>query len=118
MANSTTSTPIHRAVAAKDVDAVRQLLENADPMARDEKNNTPLHLAALVEAPAAIVDALVRKGADPHAKNANEWTPMSRIEHYGPTRNMLAILGQGVHEIPDPPPNPRTPRNTGRGATK
>ena len=55
--------------------------------ARDVANHTPLHIAA-ENGDAAVVSALLARGADPHAVDAEDKTPLSRAA----ARNHAAIV--------------------------
>lgn len=71
------ATPLHDAVSANDLPAVRRLLAvPGAPLreARDELGRTPLLLAAELDRP-AIAKALVLAGADVNAKDARQDSP-------------------------------------------
>ena len=77
--NETGRTPLYLAVwGAARPDVVRMLLASgADPNARDEFVNTPLHLAvAWTDEPRVIVEALLESGADPSARGRYGQTPL------------------------------------------
>ncbi len=66
--NAQKVTALHGAVARRDVEIVRMLLEaGADPNARQERGFVPLHDAA-ANGNAALVELLLKHGARPDAK--------------------------------------------------
>ena len=73
--NAVLATPLHAAVAADQEDTVRMLLERqADPNARADMGQTPLHLARS----ATIGQLLIDSGADPSAvDDEHETTPLT-----------------------------------------
>jgi hypothetical protein len=80
-ANDTTSEscetmPLHNAAKNGDEAEVDRLLlqADADPNATDQHGHTPLHKAAK-HGHKAIVTKLLRKGADPHIKDNDRYTP-------------------------------------------
>ena len=71
--------PLHRALMNQAVTAavVKTLLEaGADPMARSDLGNTPLHIAADWTDDAAILDALLAAGSDLTAENEDGNRPV------------------------------------------
>ena len=52
------------------------LRTGADPKARDQRGNTPLHWAAWANKNPAVVDTLVKVGADPNARDKDDETPL------------------------------------------
>lgn len=57
------------------------LAEGANPMAVNQKGETPLHIAA-GRARVPIIDLLVSYGADWHAKDANGRSPLERLREH------------------------------------
>ena len=71
--------PLHRVLTnqAVTVSVVETLLEaGADPMARDQDGDTPLHIAADWTDDVAIIDALLAAGADLTAENQDGSRPV------------------------------------------
>ena len=79
-----------------DGDLVRTCLDaGADPNARNEDGDTPLHIAAWngqTEAIAALLDA----GADPNARNEDGDTPLHIAAWNGQTEAIAALLDAGA----------------------
>jgi len=69
---------LHQAVAAGDSERVASLLSKGiDVNAKDDKGNTPLHLAARYGYKKKdIAELLIANGADVNARNADGWTPL------------------------------------------
>ena len=76
-ANRSKTTPLHRASAAGDVDAVRKLVRSgADVNARTSNNNTPINAAAL-RGKMEVIKVLVKEfGFSPHTKGRCGRTPL------------------------------------------
>jgi len=71
------NTPLHEAVRFSRPEIAAMLLAaKADPNARGESENTPLHLAVERDALPELVDLLHRNGADLEAVNALGETPL------------------------------------------
>jgi ankyrin repeat protein len=91
--------PLHRAIAAGDLAAVRTLLvDGASPNTEDGEDGvwhlTPLHTAAKagrVEVAALLLDAGARFSWD----NAG-WSPVHRAVYYGHPEMAAFLLGQGA----------------------
>jgi uncharacterized protein len=74
-ANPMKVTPLHSAASARNLEAVRLLLEHgAPPNARQEAGWAPIHAAAQ-NGDRAMVDLLLRHGADPTQANDDGKTP-------------------------------------------
>ena len=84
------------AVVANDYAAVAGLLNGgANPNAKDERGETPLHKAALANA-IAMVTLLVSRGADPNASDALGETPLHTAVYAGAGQAVRALLGGGA----------------------
>ncbi len=76
---SATTTPLHKAVEAGDVEQVQSLISGgADVNARNWSGNTPLH-QALRKGDKHIAEVLVVNGADVNAKNRSGNTPLHYV---------------------------------------
>jgi ankyrin repeat protein len=90
-------TPLHEAVFYNYPDLVRLLIaKGADMNARDNGNDTALHIAAgYLEDGSETARILIDSGAQVNAVNGRGWTPLRYAEHhnhYG-VRNLLADHG-------------------------
>ena len=66
------SSPLHIA-CREDFETTCKLLDlNADPMARNDKGDTPLHYVASAE----MIDVMLQSGADINAQNSQQRTPL------------------------------------------
>lgn len=72
-------TPLHWAVRRGQVENVRNLIGREDIEARDFQGRTPLHIAVL-SGHDAIVELLLRNGADVNARDQWGITPLRRAE--------------------------------------
>ena len=73
------------------------LVAGADPNARDEYTNTPLHLAAGYNKNPAVVQALLASGADPKARGESAKTPLHRAARYNENPAVVqALLAAGA----------------------
>ena len=71
------------------------LSAGADPGARDENNNTPLHLAAMHNPAASVIVTLIEGGADPGARNEGGMTPLHGAATLNPNPSVIAALIEG-----------------------
>jgi ankyrin repeat protein len=90
-------TPLHEAVSYNYADLVRLLIaKGADVNARDNGNETALHIAAgYLSDGSGIARILIDSGAQINAVNDKGWTPMRYAEdqgHHG-VKNLLADHG-------------------------
>lgn len=75
--------PLHAAVAARDYDTLRMLLDRgADPNARQELDYTPLHNAA-AHGDIEMAKLLLAHGADRHAKSSDGMNVADVARKYG-----------------------------------
>lgn len=80
LADTVGATPLHRACSKSSVPLIEALLKAGSSItAVDKAGNTPLHVAVAVASDRASAEAafvLVRHGADLHAVNLDEETPL------------------------------------------
>ena len=89
-------TPLHRAAASGDVEAVRSLLAGgADVNARAEGKATPLHFAAML-GNSATVRALLAGNADANAHAEDKITPLHGAAQVGDAATVRALLAGGA----------------------
>ena len=79
-----------QAATVEDVTAC--LAVGADPNARDDDKDTPLHFAARHNENPAVVEALIRAGADPVASGEYKFTPL----HYAAASNENPAVIEGL----------------------
>ncbi len=91
-----TSTPLHKAVNAGDIERVKSFIsKGADVNAKDEKDNTPLHLVAKYGYDKQnIAELLIARGAEVNARNNEGWTPLhfTAWRSYTGHRNIAELL--------------------------
>ncbi len=86
--------------SAATADEVRDCLTGgSDPMARDDKGWTPLHMAAALTDDPAVLTALVDAGADPNAPAAKQGaTPLhAAVQHSDDPVIVEALLEAGAN---------------------
>ena len=71
------------------------LSAGANPGARDENNNTPLHLAAMHNPAASVIVTLIEGGADPGARNEGGATPLHGAAALNPAASVITALIEG-----------------------
>ena len=71
------------------------LSAGADPGARDENNNTPLHLAAGNNPAASVIVMLIEGGADPGASDEGGATPLHGAAALNPNPSVIVALIEG-----------------------
>jgi len=88
---------IYDAVKHGDTLQIRRLLEARPELvgARDEKGNTPLHLAAS-RGDVAMGEALIDNGAEVNAKNKREATPLFQAVSFGNADVVSMLLEEGA----------------------
>lgn len=114
--NSRCETPLHRAAAENNADIITVLIEaGALAAARDEDSYTPLHVAVMAAAGAAVKVLLEKGRADPNAVSGDGETPLQMAEAAGnqEIRAMLLAAGARVAEtvVTTAPARPRTRSN-------
>ncbi|HET7434407.1 MAG TPA: ankyrin repeat domain-containing protein [Thermoanaerobaculia bacterium] len=81
--NAQRVTPLHAAVAVRDIETARLLLERgADVHAKQQMDYTPLHGAAS-RGDVALAELLLAHGADVDAKASDGMTPADVADKYG-----------------------------------
>ena len=82
--DDTGNTPLHRAAANGNNEAVKFLVSRgADVNAKSSNSGTPLHLAALLNSDVETVKFLVSMGADVNAAYADGTTPFDAAREAG-----------------------------------
>lgn len=91
-------TPLHYASQAGRVDAVRLLLDNSPPQAKDATdlfNRTPLYLSVLHQHP-AVTRLLLQRNADANIICQCGTSPVSKAAEHGDKRTLSLLLGAGA----------------------
>ena len=83
-----------RTATAQSVKACLEV--DADPMARNESEETPLHLAAQHSKAPGVIEALLAAGAHPNAEATNKWTPLHTGAESGNLVAIQALLDAGA----------------------
>lgn len=96
------ATPLHRACSNSCVPVIEALLKaGASVTAVDKGGNTPLHVAVTVACDRASAEAafvLIRHGANIHAANKDEQTPMSLAGENAAALEAVAAEASGSME--------------------
>ncbi len=79
-------------------DIVAMLVEaGADPIARDDDGQTPLHWVSSLARGPAIITALLKAGADPAARDLDGWMPLHMAAGYAQdSANVEVLLAAGA----------------------
>ena len=104
---------LHRAAQSAEHSVVTRLLKGrADPNARTESGDAPLHSAVVyiangevLSANPPIITAPLKSGADLEARNLSGRTPLHRAAESGDRAVFLALIDAGA--------NPRTSKRRG-----
>jgi len=99
-------TPLHHAVANRDIDAVKLLLEGLDkareagrnfgrPNWVDFRGETPLKIAVRLRE-ARICEMLLDHGADPHLRGGDDQTPIEAAQAQGASANVVRALREAA----------------------
>lgn len=91
-------TPLHCAVLAENLDAIRLLLAaGADSSLKSvESGDTPLIMAAPMSNGSAVAEALLNGGADVNLRNADGFTPLILAVNHGTTDTVRVMLAAGA----------------------
>jgi ankyrin repeat protein len=95
-ANAADITPLHIAVVGNRVDVVKALLKGgAKVNAADDEKTTALHYAAYANYPdTAVVEALLKAGADPTLKDMTDRTPLDVAKAFKRTKVAAVLAGK------------------------
>ena len=89
--------PLHQAVADGDIKKVRSLIsKGADVNARNEKDWTPLHFAALYGL-RDVAEVFLTKGADINATNVTGKTPLHLAANFGSKYVPELLIAKGAN---------------------
>ena len=91
------STELHEAAVKRNIEGVRALLKTEPEMAhsRDEKQRTPLQLAARGGC-LEIVEMLIAHGADVNTTDEKFQTPLQMASYYGFKEVVETLLAKGA----------------------
>lgn len=81
-----------------DIEHIRMLSEHVSINARDAEGNTPLHIACINGSNISIIDVLVDLGADVHAKNIYNQTPLPLCSNIDIFTYLEIIIIRGNYE--------------------
>jgi len=89
---------VHSAVEHGDFEKVVRLIEknNTHLLSRDEKGNTPLHLASKSLVETQIIEFLMARGADTEARNMDGKTPIHFAAEAGSKAAIEILIEQGA----------------------
>ena len=89
-------TPIHVAVSAGNLPAIRQLAESGNDLnARNDYGSTPLHVAILASDPRAV-ELLLDLGADIHSFGPDAMSPLAFARNWGEAEIVQILLARGA----------------------
>ena len=91
------TTELHEAAVKRNVEGVRNLLKTSPGMAheRDEKQRTPLQLAARGGC-LEVVEMLLKAGADVNTTDEKFQTPLQMASYYGFKDVVMLLLTKGA----------------------